>query len=432
MAINMSKKARKNRKKERKLVKKTKNVEQEIGFIGKALRGLGSLGGSTLGAMIGQPALGQSVGTSLGAAISKWLGTGDYTVSRNTLVQKAASGIPMMHKTGQTVTIRHREFITQINGTTEFTVGRSLILNPGLASTFPWLSRIAQGFQEYQFKGIVFHYIPTSGNAVSSTNSALGTVMMQTSYRSTDSVPVSKHELLNEYWSNEVVACDTMCHPIECDPKENPFAIHYVRSGSLPEADEPLMYDLGKTFICTSGMQSTNAVGDLWVTYEVDLKKPVVNSNVLFTDDFVNASYDTVPSLSNMYSGTLATRYGGLDVDVSGHTITIPAYATGWYNIRCLVYASTPIGAAATISWTGASTLTNCTLTTEPIPGYVDTVGTTITGTNPTTTTLSYNIGVSKTTVASAATIALPPLVFSSGTANYAAIFINRTHIGSS
>lgn len=157
-----------------------------MGALGQAIRTLGGIGGSALGAMVGMPQTGGSVGSSLGASLSKWLGAGDYSVSQNTIVQKAAQGIPMMHNTGQSVTVRHKEFVCSIAGSTNFTIQRTLTLNPGLAGTFPWLSGIAQNFQEFNIKGAVFHYVPTSGTAVSSTSSALGSVMIQTTYRSND------------------------------------------------------------------------------------------------------------------------------------------------------------------------------------------------------------------------------------------------------
>lgn len=194
--------------------KKKQNVSQ----VGQLIRSLGSLGGSALGGVVGLPAAGGAAGNSLGAALSKWMGFGDYTVSTNSIVSKASTQIPAMHKEGQTVVIRHREFLTTVRSSTNFALQNSFTLNPGNSTTFPWLSTIAASFQEYRWKGLVFHYIPTSGSAISGTSPSLGSVMMQTSYRSTDSPPSSKAELLNEYWSGEAVPSETFAHPIECDP----------------------------------------------------------------------------------------------------------------------------------------------------------------------------------------------------------------------
>ena len=194
--------------------KKKKRVapprEKELTLLGRMFRGLGTYAGGALGGMVGHPAAGASVGNSLGASLSRWLGSGDYTVKENSILTQTMRGsasVPSMHRTDQTIVVRHREFIGVISGATAFQIRYELPLNPGLSSTFPWLSQIAANYQEYRFKGIVFHYIPTSG-MVTGANPALGSVMMQTVYRANDEEPTSKYELLNEYWSNESMPCD--------------------------------------------------------------------------------------------------------------------------------------------------------------------------------------------------------------------------------
>jgi len=354
--------------------------------------------------MIGQPSAGSAVGHSLGAAISKWLGAGDYTVAKNTLVQRAASGIPMMHNSGQSTTIRHREFITQVNGTVGFNVQRSIILNPGLASSFPWLSGIARNYQEYEWKGLVFHFVPTSGTAVSNTSAALGTVMLQTSYRSTDAPPESKIEMMNEFWANEVVPFDSMCHPIECSPKENPFNVHYVRSGNA--VGEPLMYDLGVTYLATQGQQSAYAVGDLWVTYEVELKKPIVSSNATNVSDLSAASFTlstpstpfpNTPPSQVIIEGTLPITY-----TPSGR-INVPPGYPGTFYVAVTVIAGSTFSAA---SWQGPPVYTNAAG--KSYPSGFNALGQTIAGATATATTLVYQIAFSPVDSSAASVVNLP------------------------
>jgi len=290
---------------QKKTQKSRQKITKEVGLLGKALRSLGGLGGGALGGMMGMPMAGSAAGTSLGAAISKWLGSGDYSVGSNSIVSQAVRGsasIPDMHRNDQSVVIRHKEFLGEIRSNTTFTINQSFELNPGLTPTFPWLARIATRFQEYRIRGMVFHYVPSSGSAIASTNNALGTVMLQTSYRSNDTPPSSKVELLNEYWSSEAVPSEPFCHPIECDPAENPFNIQYVRSGVVPTGDNKLLYDLGVTHVATSGQQQSGVVlGDLWVSYEVELKKPLIDSNVT----------DPVQSVVAVFSSGTATNWFG-------------------------------------------------------------------------------------------------------------------------
>jgi len=323
-----------------KSVQRTTNKSNtQISAIGQALRALGGIGGSAAGALFGAPILGGTVGTGLGASLSRWLGSGDYSVSNNSLVAKAAAGtIPSMHREGQSIIVRHKELITEVRGAINFTVRKELLINPGLPTTFPWLSGIASQYSEYKIRGMVYHYVPTSGTAVSSTNPALGCVMLQTSYRATEDVATSKIEMLNEYWSSESVPSQEFCHPIECDPKENPFNIQYIRTGNLPTTENRLMYDLGRTTVAVTGQQVDDKVlGDLWVTYEIELKKPVLtnanNSNIHGYSAFNNSGINIGAAFGG--AGTYVERFNSLPVNVTmgANTLTFGSGLTGTYMV---------------------------------------------------------------------------------------------------
>lgn len=287
--------------------------------------------------MLGAPAAGGMIGTSLAGALSKWLGAGDYNIGTNSVVQrslKAASSIPSMHSDAQSIVVRHKEYLGEVKSSVNFSVQQSFPLNPGAISTFPWLSGIANRFQEYRIRGAVFHYIPTSGSAVSSTNAALGSVMLQTSYRTTDNPPESKVEMLNEYCSNEVVPCEAMAHPIECDPKENPFNVQYVRTGPVPAGETALMYDLGQTHLAVSGCQTSGfVIGDLWVTYEIELKKPLIASNVTSNVLSCTQVYTTGLTAVAIFGTSTAVTNGPLQATTLLNTITFPKGSQGIFYI---------------------------------------------------------------------------------------------------
>lgn len=321
---------------------------------------LGGLGGRTLGTMVGFGGEGANMGTSLGASLSRWLGSGDYDVTSNSLVRQAASGtVPSMHKNDQTITVRHKEFVTEVSGRTAFTVIRRFSINPGLVQTFPWLSTIAGQYSEYRIKGMVYHYVPTSGNAVASSNAALGTVMLQTSYRASESAPQSKVELLNEYWANESKPSEAFCHPIECNPKENPFNIQYVRTSSVASTDNVLLYDLGTTSLAVSGQQIDNAVlGDLWITYEIELRKPklagIVGETVAtYFASGTSSVNTTTPFGSN--AGTLVDESDSGMV-VSPTALTVQPGNAGTYQMT-LVYTSTTSFTFGSMAITGSGSV---------------------------------------------------------------------------
>jgi hypothetical protein len=317
---------------------------------------MGSLGGGAIGNMFGHGAEGKDLGRNLGATISKWLGTGDYTVKMNTLVHSSAN-IPMMHRTGQSIIVRHKEFVCDViagTGTpTKFTVSNSFYLNPGLATSFPWLSTIAQQFQEYTWRGVVYHYVPTSGSTT--TSQALGSVMLHTDYRVTAPAPNSKVELLNEYFASDAKPAEGFCHPIECDPKENPYNVQYIRSSSVPSGEDPKSYDLGKVNLATVGVPAANTnLGELWVTYEVELRKPQLGAQTAST----SYAYSTLaPSVTDVL-GTPTMTFNDLAISISadGKTVTFPKGVSGVFLILYRFYSA----GSASLAYT-SRTLTNCT-----------------------------------------------------------------------
>src|SRR5437868_8025472 len=71
------------------------------------------------------------------------------------------------------VRICHREYIQNvITGTANTFNLQSFPLNPGLPQVFPWLSKIAIGFEQYKINGMIWEFRSTSANAFKSNNNA--------------------------------------------------------------------------------------------------------------------------------------------------------------------------------------------------------------------------------------------------------------------
>jgi hypothetical protein len=321
-----------------------------------------------------------------------------------------------MHSNDQSITVRHKEYLGEIRGSTSYAVVQSFDLNPGMSGTFPWLSGVANRFQEYKLKGAVFHYVPSSGAAVSGTNAALGTVMMQTSYRASDTPPLNKVEMLNEYWSSEAVPSEPFCHPIECDPKENPFNIQYVRAGAIPSGDSILMYDLGVTHVAVSGQQADgNVLGDLWVTYEVELKKPVVDSNATSTFRWGRVVTSGPPAAGNWFNGA-TLESGNTIISAVGNKLTLARGVIGTYMISVILNAS-PGWTAADLS--GVATVTGCSIASiAPSYAYSRNIGS--------GQRLFYTNAVTITDQRVSATITFPTGILTGGTGTDALIVVSR------
>lgn len=168
--------------------------------------------------------------------------------------------------------VRHREYLgpvitSSVAGAFDIT---SYPLNPAQSRTFPWLSQISSNFEEYKPNGLMFEFRSTASDAIaSSTNLALGQVMMCTQYDPTDPEFTSDVELLNYSWAQSGKVSDNVQHFVECDPKQSPLSHLYTRPGTEASPSDLRFSDFGRFSIATSGLQGTSVqIGQLWVTYE--------------------------------------------------------------------------------------------------------------------------------------------------------------------
>jgi len=247
--------------------------------------------------------LGGWLGNLAQTGIQKILGMGDYQVSpetplnSNTLINPS-QGVPVMHSDAfGAIRVSHREFLTDISSV--FPAGRlyQFVLNPADGRTFPWLSGISRSFTQWKLLGCCFEFRSTCGDAVSSTNSALGSVSFGTQYDVTRPIFSSKQAMLNSFWSGSAKPSVDQMHCIECEPSQTPLAPLYIRqpvlTGTIPGGNyqfndgaaltavefqsvaDARLFDHGRMEMIILGQQDTFNVGELWITYDLLLMKPV-------------------------------------------------------------------------------------------------------------------------------------------------------------
>lgn len=302
------------------------------------------------------------MGHNAGAWVSRLIGSGDYTVVENSIVKGSAHGVPTFNATGHSVRIKHREYLGDITGSTAFS-SRPYLIQPGSTVTFPWLSQIAKGFQQYKFHGLVFCFNSTSASALNSTNTALGTLIMATQYNVNRPAFTSKLEMEGYEFSCATKPCDSLLHPIECDPKQLVMENLYIRSGAVPSGEDARLYDLGQFQLATVGMQAAANIGELWVTYDVELLKPRLPPGGDFGGEYTriqNAGYTNTEVLGSVQT----TPLGNLG-------ITIASSGAGWDRIlfpASLVtgrYYVTVYWVGTSVAWArGSPTLSNLTYVT--------------------------------------------------------------------
>lgn len=215
----------------------------------------------------------------------KLTGLGAYNVSsirHNVLIKPdIPEVVNTVYAEGGTI-VRHREYLGPIISSPTANAFRiqSFPLNPAQSITFPWLSTIASNYEEYKPNGLMFEFRSTASDAIaSSTNLALGQLMMCTQYDPTDPQFASDVELLNYTWAQSGKVSDCVQHFVECDPKQSPLSHLYTREGASANDSDLRFSDFGRFSIATSGLQGTSVqIGQLWVTYEFILYKPKLGS----------------------------------------------------------------------------------------------------------------------------------------------------------
>lgn len=328
---------------------------------------IGGAGGAAIGNMLA-PGIGGELGASLGSAGGNYLGKlfkkitgwGDYQVKENSLIYDDAI-VPSFGD--DSIRVKKREFIASINSTADVFTNQAFAINPGLDTTFPWLSSIARNYEQYRVNGMIFQFVSTSSDAIASTTSlGLGQVILATDYNAADEIFQDGPQMLNYMFSNSGKPSDHIMHAIECAPTDTAQKLYYTRTGAVQDNQDPRLYDLGIFQIAVNNMPASyDGMGQLWVSYDITFCKSQQNNQLGFainTDQWV-----LTDGLTN------ANMFGTGDQDAAQH---IPIEGS---SIGCTMDTSSiwfPLGLVSgyymiSIDWFG-----NSTAVTSPTYGLIN------------------------------------------------------------
>lgn len=319
------------------------------------------MAGRALGTLFGQGDLGALAGEQL----SKLFGYGDYRVAvkGNSLMSNTTgAAVPKFQGDGKRgVRLTEREFLGNItagnvvSGSSVFT-NANYPLNPLNSGTFPWLSKIAGLFDQWEPHGIVFEFHTTS-STFNGSSQALGAVIMATDYDVNDPLYLTKQQMENADYACSSVPSANLLHGIECDPAERPLEIMYT----TPRANQLNFSTMGNFQIATQGCSVSNVVlGELWISYDITFyKKQLVSATAdtgyLCSQGTVNTGdllVYAVPQVNNLVT---YQNFVGTGTDI----ILPPAQDSGQYLVT--FYTSNAIAGISGLMQ--GPTLTNLTMT---------------------------------------------------------------------
>jgi len=129
-----------------------------------------------------------------------------------------------------------------------------------------------------------------------------------------------------------------------------------VRTGALPPNQDVKLFDLATVTIATQGMQSgVTIVGELWISYEVELFKPVLTSGggLDLDGDVYSSNLIGIAPAVPLGTSRIQTS-NSIGLTVTSNTITWPSGSAGtffvsWWDTGNAVAITTPILSATNL-----------------------------------------------------------------------------------
>jgi len=227
--------------------------------------------------------------------------------------------------------IIHREPLGTLNGSQAFAI-TTFQINPGLASTFPWLAPQALGYESYKVNRLQIEYKFTTNEFT-----GLGRVVIAPDYDAADAPPTSMVQA--EQMVDNVMGA--VAKNWTCTLRPRGIGIlgpkRYTRSGALSPNEDIKTYDIAQVHICTSGQSSTDEIGQLWISYDITLfePQPSKSSNIFLAGALLNPE-GTGATITNLL-GTAAEPEGSILITHVNNVFTLSNLIQGqdyWFSFH--------------------------------------------------------------------------------------------------
>jgi len=206
-------------------------------------------------------------------------------------------------------------------------------VQPGLSTSFPWLSGLARMYESYVFLSLTYDYVPACGSATP------GSVSLALDFDAFDTAPQNKGELMQ----NQAAVRGVPWNPLRLTASRanlQKFGIQrFTRQDDLADNLDIKTYDVGGLFIATdNAVNPLSGWGDLFVSYTIDLITPQAPTWDKFeiSTTIGKITSGAQPDPSHLF-GTGAVQEPStklpLTVSDTGNALTLPrkgAYILDW------------------------------------------------------------------------------------------------------
>lgn len=284
-------------------------------------------------------------------------------------VQKATQ--PKVVANAKSCRIKHRELLDLIDMSAGFEA-RSYRINPGVASTFPWLSGQSQGWEQYRFHSLALRYLPTCATTEP------GVMVMFVDYDPTDSPPTTIRDGMTNSTATAGPVRNAATIITNTAGLLGGLKSKYVETQMSAQSDARST-DSGNFFILTEGGNNVQ-VGAVWVEYDVELLYPQRATPSAYSHAIGNDATATSVNIFGVPAGGQLTTVGHLIHNIvgkypDGTPTSLASDASKQVALKNLLagarylvnaYANTT-GSAAPTQLTGALSLDGVGQTVEPL-----------------------------------------------------------------
>ncbi len=216
---------------------------------------------------------------------------------------------PVIRTSNQSVRVQHTEYLQEVFGSVNYS-STTMVIQPGLQGSFPWLSNMAALYESYTMNKLSYHFKTEKSTATN------GTVMMAIDYDVQDPAPPSKQQLMAYVNATRTQPWADATH-VSAQQDLQKFKTRYVRTGAIASADYKT-FDIGSLFIATQGCADASVLGELYVSYDITFRTPQLDLS-----GYASAGSNRSNGLTGVTGLLLlGSTTAGLNIAGSGMTIT--------------------------------------------------------------------------------------------------------------
>jgi hypothetical protein len=238
------------------------------------------------------------------AAGASYTGNGDYVANSRNISNRGSR--PNSNSASFSI-IERREWVTDIvtSNVAKATSIQKFRVNPGNPLLAKWGSKVAWNYESYFPMQCVFEYVSTSADAMSTTNTSLGKVVMAAQYNTFASEWDTLTEIENAQSAVMTKPSKNARCGIECKAALRGASSLFVSETEVTTAGKAF-YDMADFYIATSGLDATSVkVGALYIVYKMKVFNPVVNDRTELPHVF-GFTHTALTGTANPFQGTLA------------------------------------------------------------------------------------------------------------------------------